>query len=81
MTIDSNKLHSFIITSSSIYFYLCNYGEMDCHVFSIFDLEINQVSFSFKPDNEKLNNSWNKFWNNELKQERQSYPHKRVVNE
>ena len=57
MTIDSNKLHSFIITSSSISFYLCNYGEMDYHVVSIFHLEIDQVSFSFKPDNEHLNNS------------------------
>ena len=65
MTIDSNKLHSFIITSSSISFYLCNYGEMDYHVVSIFHLEIDQVSFSFKPDNEHLNNSWNKYWNNE----------------
>ena len=53
MTIDSNKLHSFIITSSSISFYLCNYGEMDCHVFSIFHLEIDQVSF---PSSLTMNN-------------------------
>ena len=38
-------------------------------------MEIDQNIISFKPDNEQLSNSWNKYWNNEKREERQSCPY------